>query len=105
TLAGEMNPFRDDNGYLVVNATHCEFWGGSASGYIFSVNLTNCLLGRFVGGAYGGRDWLNYSLRNCTMRAGRLWFDRGDGGVTKVSIKDTAFDATTLDTYDSYADD
>ena len=46
---GGLNHFRDDYGYLIVNAEHSEFHGGILGGYVLSCYFTNCLLDRMGG--------------------------------------------------------
>ena len=43
---GGIDHFRDDYGYLILNAEHSEFHGGACGGYVMSCYFTNCLLDR-----------------------------------------------------------
>jgi len=105
--ASDSTHFRDDNGYLLVSASHCEFWGGGLGGYVDAVQFTNCLLDRVFWWLEGGRPETALTSENCTMHGGGLYINRWNDGVngqTPVAIQDTAFDNTTFTTQDPYAD-
>jgi len=106
--ASDSMHFRDDNGYLLVNAYSCEFYGGGVGGYVDAVQFTNCLLDRVFWWLEGGRPETWLTMENCTMHGGMLYINRWDDGVngqTPVTIHDSAFDSTTFTTQDAYADD
>ena len=98
-------PFRDDNGYLVVNASHCEFYLPGIGGYMIALNFTNCLFERvpiWTQWDDNGVDRTNNAirLRNCTLRGGSVGLQR----VCNYSpakwppwlIRDTILDGTTV---------
>jgi YD repeat-containing protein len=106
-LAGDSTHFRDDNGYLLVNAFACEFSGGGLGGYVDAVQFTNCLLDRVNWWLEGGRPETALTSENCTMHGGNVYINRWNDGVngqTPVVIQDTSFDSTTFTTQDPYAD-
>jgi hypothetical protein len=69
---GPLNHFRDDFGYLIVQATDSEFYGGSIGGYILSCSFTNCLFEGMLGAQVAG--WTNdqWNMRACTWHNGYL---------------------------------
>lgn len=101
------NHFRDDNGALLVSANHCEFYGGGLGGYVSDLVLTNCLLDRTGLWLSAGDTNYNelFSFRNCTVRGGYFLIDRQspDIGQIKVTILDTVFDGTAVNTSDAWA--
>jgi hypothetical protein len=105
--ASDSTHFRDDNGYLLVNAFACEFSGGGLGGYVDAVQFTNCLLDRVNWWLEGGRPETALTSENCTMHGGNVYINRWNDGVngqTPVAIQDTSFDNTTFNTHDPYAD-
>ena len=101
-LACDSSHFRDDWGYLIVRATDCEFWGGATAGYVISCYFTNCFLDRVYGGQVAGLPGNEIQLRNCTWRGGLFQLNRSYSAIP-VSIRDTAFDGTSFDVNDAYA--
>ena len=99
------SPFRDDWGYLVVNASHSEFNAPGLGGYMIALNFTNCLFERvpiWTQWDDNGVDRTNNAirLRNCTLRGGSLSLSR----VCNYSpakwppwlVRDTILDGTTV---------
>jgi hypothetical protein len=106
-LASDSTHFRDDSGYLLVNAYSSEFSGGGLGGYVDAVQFTNCLLDRVNWWLEGGRPETALTSENCTMHGGNLYINRWNDGVngqTPVVIQDNSFDNTTFTTHDPYAD-
>ena len=103
-FVGEAMHFRDDNGFLTVKLKDCELYNGGVGGYSSDLALTNCLFHRvsvWISYGSGGQTWI---WRNCTIKGQAFTLDRsGAGGYTYVSIRDCAFDGTTLSTADTYA--
>jgi hypothetical protein len=102
-LAWEANHMRDDNGYLIVHARDCEFWGGGYSGYCSQLNCTNCLFDDVsVWTQWDGVPTTNctFIFQNCLMHLGGLWPGRSapdaNGNYCLWSIHDSAFDGTAL---------
>ena len=97
-LSYDGNHFRDDYGYLKVEATNCEFWSGGDGGYIASYKFVNCLFDRsYVGlGCYASGSFPNLGLSNCTLRGGALYIDHWYSQNWPVSIANCAFDGTTI---------
>ena len=100
-LAYDENHFRDDNGYLIVRATHSEFLSGGAGGYILSLYLTNCLMDRIAVAQNTG--WTNtaFAFRNVTFHGGDLSYNR-TASPMPVTIRDSSFDGTTFSVADAY---
>ena len=100
--AWDDNHFRDDNGYIIIRATHCEFYCGGAGGYINSLYLTNCFMDRVLVAQNTG--WTNtaFIFRNVTLHGGDFSYNRYASAM-QVSIRDTAFDATTFSVNDGQA--
>jgi hypothetical protein len=101
-LAGDANNhFADDNGWLNVQATHCQFSDGGTGGYMTYVYLTNCLF-------QDGSLWISQSVstsasmtvRNCTVHNASVHFAHGESGSPYyfTSIRDSAFDGTSINT-------
>jgi hypothetical protein len=101
-LANEPPHFRDDWGILVVQATHCEFWGGQMGGYDSLHSYTNCLFDRVaVWHATADSEYPVFYLRNCTVRGGSLTFAHWEAPpYWFTSIRDCAFDGTAISTGD-----
>jgi hypothetical protein len=84
-------------GFLKEQMTDCEFWSGGLGGYAQLCYYTNCLFDRVS-------IWLDNSdptyptmiMRNCLMRGGSLSFSHRGGVNWYSSIRDSAFDATTI---------
>ncbi|MGI8967249.1 MAG: hypothetical protein ACR2H1_14340 [Limisphaerales bacterium] len=97
-MAGEWGcHFRDDNGYFTVRANNSEFWGGPLWGYAISFYLTNCLIERTSIAQVHGFPGNEVSIRNCTWHGGYLGISPWNEAIP-VSIKDCAFDGTTIET-------
>ena len=94
--------FRDDWGYLIVRACNSEFDSANEAGYVLSCYFTNCLWDRQEGGqvqGWPGNEWI---MRNCTFHGGFLYMGRSYTEIP-VSVRDCAFDGTTLSLVDSYS--
>jgi hypothetical protein len=101
--AWECDHMRDDNGYLVVHARDCEFWGGGCNGYCSQLNYTNCLFDRVsIWTAWNGVPSTNctYIQQNCLNRGGMLDLGRSapdsNGNYPLWFIHDTACDNTSI---------
>ncbi|HWW03184.1 MAG TPA: hypothetical protein VNZ64_26015 [Candidatus Acidoferrum sp.] len=104
-LAGEGgsgNHFRDDNGYLLVRASDCEFNSGLLGGYVCSQFHTNNLFNRVSLWLAGGQPDTAWTFRNCTHYGGGFNINRF-ANPTPVSARDSAFDSTAVATSDSYS--
>jgi hypothetical protein len=89
--------WRDDWGWLVVRASHCEIYNGWTAGYNAQHWYTNCLWERVATGM--STDWPDsrFTMRNCTSIGGALSPARsGDGESVPVIIRDCAFDDTSI---------
>ncbi len=93
---------RDDYGYLILRANHCEFYSGSVGAYIISFYLTNCLSERCAFGQITGWPGTGVAMRNCTLRGANFGIDRYASAMP-VSVRDTAFDGTAISVNDGYA--
>lgn len=95
---GESNPFRDDNGYLIVSARDCEFYAGNIGGYIAQQHFTNCLMVQVSVGIQGGAadPSMDRIYRNCTFYKGNMYIQRWSPGYVLMSIRDCAFDSTSF---------
>jgi len=94
------NHFRDDWGYLIANLTDCQFSGANQGGYVSTQNYTNCLFDRENLWLQTGAADDSWTLRNCLLRGGSLSIARTT--AMPVSIRDCAFEGTTISTGDSY---
>jgi hypothetical protein len=101
---------RDNDGYLVVHARDCEFWGGGLGGYCSQLNYTNCLLDRVtLWNSWDGVPTTNCTLilQNCLMRGGVLNLNRWNGNENRDYplwfIHDTAFDNISTNFNDAAA--
>jgi len=99
-LAGDGNHLRDDNGFLILRATDCEFWRGGAGGYVLSAFVTNCLMNHVGVAQIAGLAGNAFHFRNCTFNGGYFMISR-DSGTMPVSVYDCAFDGTSI-THDGY---
>jgi hypothetical protein len=99
---GSGNHFRDDNGYLLVRATDCEFGGGSLGGYVCSQFHTNCLFERTSVWLAGGQPDTVWFFRNCTSHGGGFNISRY-ANPTPVTALDSSFDSTAVATSDQYS--
>jgi hypothetical protein len=104
--------FRDDAGYLAVNAANSEFIGGSLGGYATALTATNCLMDRinlWTSWTDSGGASTNcvVTLRNCTLHGGTAALARASVSVPKAYpfwlIYDSAFDGTTTNFNDGAA--
>ncbi len=102
----EAMPTRDDNGYLTLEASNCEFLGGSFGGYISRLLLTNCLFDNVNMWTIQDASVVQntncvFASRNCLIRGGGLYLHRFSGGTYPLwSIRDTAFDSVKFDISD-----
>jgi hypothetical protein len=108
-LAGDNTHFRDDNGFLIVQATDCEFWTGSLGGYSSLLTYTNSLLDRVIlWTSWNGVPDVgcNLIMQNCLMHGGILSPNRWAAGSSPPyyplwSIHDSAFDGASTNSYDA----
>ena len=102
-MAGEQRSyFSDDYGYIHVMMLNSEFWGGSLDGYGDILYYTNCLMQRVDMELWNGNTTGNLTLRNCTFFGGTFSMQRTVGGALPVSVRDSAFDGTSISTSDYY---
>jgi hypothetical protein len=92
---GRLNHFRDDGGYLIVNAEHSEFYGGACGSNAISCYFTNCLLDRVLLAQVQGWPGNAFILTNCTFHAGSLNLTPNSTPIP-IYIHDCAFDGTSL---------
>ncbi|HYV29926.1 MAG TPA: hypothetical protein VEO53_02270, partial [Candidatus Binatia bacterium] len=90
------NHFRDDWGYLIAGLTDCQFFGGGQGSYVSTYAFTNCLFDRENLWLQTGAADDSWTLRNCLVRGGSLSLARTT--AMPVSIRDCAFDGTTIST-------
>ena len=96
---GWSNFIREDNGKLKTTATDCSFWNSSIGQYADALHLTNCCFVRANVYATGNdTNILQLTMRNCTMRNGILDVEHWSGTSWPVSIRDCAFDGTSITT-------
>ena len=92
---GGLNHFRDNWGYLIVNAAHSEFHGGALGGYVLSCYFTNCLLDRVLIAQVEGHSNNAVMVTNCTWHGGSLtltpWYK-----PVSIAVRDSAFDGTNI---------
>lgn len=94
--------FRDDYGYLVVQAKNSEFDSGNVAGYVISCYFTNCLWDREVGGQVQGWPGDEWIARNCTFHGGKLVMERVTTYASiPVRVRDCSFDGTAFNLADS----
>jgi len=101
-MADDDNHFRDDAGYLVVQAKNSEFYSGNMGGYVISAYFTNCLWDRQEGGQVQGWPGDEWIMRNCTFHGGLLYMARSHTAIP-VSVRDCSFDSTTFSLVDSFS--
>ena len=103
-MAGEQRSyFSDDYGYIHAIMVNSEFWGGSLDGYGDILYYTNCLMQRVDMELWNGNTTGNLTLRNCTFFGGNFSMQRTVGGALPISVRDSAFDGTSISTGDYYA--
>jgi hypothetical protein len=92
------NFFRDDWGYLIVEATHSEFHSGMLGGYIARHNYTNCLMNQTYVGLWKGRGDTHgdRTFRNCTLRGAQFAVARTSADYVLMSVRDCAFEDTAF---------
>lgn len=102
-MSGDQgNFFRDDWGYLIVQALNSEFDSGSVGGYVISGYFTNCLWDRNQGGQVEGHPGNQWIMRNCTLHGGELFMSRVTTYASiPVSVRDCSFDSTVFSLVDS----
>ena len=89
--ASEGSHFRDDWGYLIVRASHSQFYNGAIGAYVSSFYLTNCLFHRMWLGQIEGWPGNEVVMKNCT-KIGH-WVDfSAHTYPTYFIVKDNAFD-------------
>jgi hypothetical protein len=87
--------FRDDWGYMIVRASHSEFYSGNIGGYDISCYFTNCFMHRMSGGQDAGWPGNQYIVRNCTWIGGPLNFTPYQTRMP-ISVRDCVFEGTTF---------
>jgi hypothetical protein len=92
---GSLNHFRDDSGYLIVNAQNSEFYGGSLRGDLLSCCFTNSLMDRMSLGQVQGWPGNVFLLTNCTFHGGELSLIPNHTAIT-LAVRDSAFDGTSI---------
>ena len=92
---GRLNHFRDDGGYLIVNAEHSEFYGGACGSNGISCYFSNCLLDRVLLAQVQGWPGNAFILTNCTFHGGSLYLTPYSNAIP-IYIHDCAFDGTSL---------
>ena len=92
---GGINHFRDDNGYLIVNAEHSEIHGGCLGGYVLSCYFTNCLIDRVLLAQVEGWPGNAFICTNCTFHGGSLDLNVNYTPIP-IAVRDCAFDGDTL---------
>ena len=97
---GSVNHFRDDYGYLIVRASHSEFWSGGLGAYVSSHYHTNCLFDRTWVWLENGQTDNEYIFRNCTFHGNMLSLQRTVANY--LSVKDCVFDSTLFPWTDSF---
>jgi hypothetical protein len=90
---GALNHFRDDYGYLIVNAEHSEFHGGYCGGYVLSLNFTNCLIDRVNIAQVQGWPGNVFYFTNCTWHAGTLGLSPNYTAIP-IWVHDSTLDGT-----------
>ena len=98
------NPFRDDSGYLFVNAVNCEFYVPAQGAYVSELNFTNCLFDRvslWTSWTDSGGASTNcaFRMRNCLLHGGNLNLERSSVSTPQAFVPwlvtDTALEGTT----------
>jgi hypothetical protein len=92
--------FSDDYGHIVAQLTDCEFWTGTPGVYEDYMYYTNCLMWRVGMWLDNGSPTSAFTLRNCTFLGGSFQIVRDSSGPTPVSVRDCAFDGTSISTSD-----
>ncbi|HTX21667.1 MAG TPA: hypothetical protein VMD27_07410 [Candidatus Aquilonibacter sp.] len=99
--------FRDDYGYLIVQANNSEFYSRGFGGYGMSISLTNCLFER--SGTGNGQGWVGdfFNMDNCTFHGGSLGLTPNETAfpinVVNCSFEGTAIDCENYGANGSYA--
>jgi Bacterial TSP3 repeat len=102
-MAGEQRSyFADDFGTIQASMVDSEFWGGSVDVYGDYMAYTNCLMQRVNMYLWNGNTTSSFTVRNCTFFGGIFSMQRTSGGPTPVSVRDSAFDGTSISTGDYY---
>jgi hypothetical protein len=106
------NPFRDDNGYLVMSAVNSEFYTAGLGAYATPLNFTNCLFERvslWTSWTDAGGVTTNcvFRMRNCTLRGGNIGLVRSSVSTPKQYpqwlIQDTILDGITTNSWSDQA--
>ena len=92
---GRLNHFRDDGGYLIVNAEHSEFYGGACGANAISCLFTNCLLDRVLLTQVQGCSGNAFIFTNCTFHGGSLTLTPYSTAIP-IYVHDCALDGTSL---------
>jgi hypothetical protein len=102
------NPFRDDNGYLIVNGVNSEFYTAGLGAYVSALSFTNCLFERvslWTSWTDSGGASTNcvFRMRNCTVRGGNFGLARSSVSTPQqfpqYQIQDTAIDGATTNSW------
>jgi hypothetical protein len=113
-LSSDTPFFRDDNGYLIIRASHSDFHSGGFAGYNFQAACTNCLFERvstWTGweGDGGSSTNCSFSLQNCLLRGNILnlnrWVSDDNGNYCAWFIHDTAFEDVAISFSDAASGD
>jgi len=96
-VAGDGNHYRDDWGWLIANASSCEYYGGSIGYYNGGHHYTNCLFQRTYVGLSTDQAPSSFSMRNCTAFGNQVNPARSNAGTNApVVIRETSFDSTAV---------
>src|SRR6266567_2533356 len=99
SVANDWSHYRDDSGWLIVNATSCEYYGGCIGFYNGGHHYTNCLFDRTIVGFSTDHAPSSFFMRNCTVRGGQVIPTRFDDGTNApVVIRECAFDGAKVTT-------
>ncbi|MGN6556261.1 MAG: hypothetical protein ACTHLW_21325, partial [Verrucomicrobiota bacterium] len=94
--------FSGDYGPIRSEMTDSEFWAGSFATYGDPLYFTNCLMRRVLVGVNNGNNRFGLGFRNCTFEGGSFFTARNSAGPLPVSVRDCAFDGTSISTADYY---
>ena len=92
---GGLNHFRDNNGYLIVNAQNSEFHGGCLGGDVLSCYFTNCLVDRMLLAQVRGGPGNAFILTNCTFHGGELTLTPNNTPIP-IAVRNCAFDGAII---------
>jgi hypothetical protein len=102
-MAGELRSyFSDDYGSIQARMVNSEFWGGSLDAYGDYMYFTNCLMQRVDMELWNGSAGNARITWDCTFFGGEYDIERTSGGSAFVSVRNSAFDGTSISTSDYY---